>query len=120
MITSAIELDDETYDFVTTWIDTIKSILDNILGFIPSQEEALVRRIHMQCNLILQQVSRQRVTWVSVLNYSSTQAGARVIGRPRININFDFVDLLKEAGFTFQEIAHALQVSRIVDMCLYI
>ena len=35
-----------------------------------------------------------------------------MIGRPRININFDFVDLLKEAGFTFQEIAHALQVSR--------
>ena len=66
----------------------------------------------MQCSVILQQLSRERVTRVAVLNDSSTQGGARVIGRPRININFDFVDLLREAGFTFQEIAHALQVSR--------
>ena len=34
------------------------------------------------------------------------------VGRPKLLVNIDQVDLLRSAGFTWQEIANALQVSR--------
>ena len=35
-----------------------------------------------------------------------------LVGRPKILVNIDQVELLRSAGFTWQEIANALQVSR--------
>ena len=74
-------------------------------------ESYAVRRLHRACRLLLNQLETSEGHSIGVIGGTSHHSAGEV-GRPRIRINFEYVELLQEAGYTLEEASQALQASR--------
>ena len=75
-----------------------------------SKEEDTVRRLYRACRLLLSQLETSEGHSMGVIGGTSHHSAGEV-DRPYISINFEYVELLREAGYTLEEASQALQVS---------
>ena len=99
------------HDFLSTRLQVLIGVLDGVISFISSDEEVVVRRLHKSCWMLLNHsflANEERRD----LHVGGHTLAMGEVGRPRIEINFEYIELLQEAGYTLEEASQALQVSR--------
>ena len=67
------------------------------------------RSLSQSLRMIIYGVDEHTVPPVALYPYSTVRSGGR--GRPRIVLNVEHVELLRSCGYTWNEVADALQVS---------
>ena len=99
-------------DSIKTRLESLLTIIEDALSLEASSDILLTLRRQVAADIqsFNDEVSHQPCSIPAIHATIITSMGKR--GRPSIQINFDYVELLHEAGYTFTDIACALQISR--------